>query len=186
MIITISGQAGSGKTTVGRLLAKRLNVDFYDIGTLRKIAAQKRKMTIEEYNSFGMTHPETDKDADAETVRLAKASDNFVIQGRLAYHFIPRSFKVYLTIKPDVAAYRLSLDNKNNNHNNPERNSKSRDAGIEEIRHLSIERDDSDRKRYKKIYGIEDFSDAKNYDLIIDTSNITPEHVVEKIMMALR
>jgi cytidylate kinase len=57
MIITISGQACSGKTTVGKLLAKKLKYKFYDIGTLRKAAALARGMTIEEYNSYGMTHP---------------------------------------------------------------------------------------------------------------------------------
>jgi cytidylate kinase len=177
MIITISGQAGSGKTTVGRLLATKLGVNFYDIGTLRKMAAQKHGMTIEEYNTYGMTHPETDKDADAETIKLAKTVKSFVIQGRVAYHFIPSSIKVYLTIDPDVAAQRLSLD-----HHNPERNSKSKQANVKEIRKLSIERDASDRIRYKKIYGIENFANPKNYDLIIDTSHITAEQVAEKIL----
>jgi len=177
MIITISGQAGSGKTTVGRLLAKKLGYNFYDIGTLRKMAAQKRGMTIEEYNEYGMTHHETDKDADAETIRLSKTENNFVIQGRVAYHFIPKSLKVYLVIDPDVAAKRLSKDN-----NNPERNSKSKHASIEEIKHLSIERDGSDRIRYEKIYGIENFTDKKNYDLVIDTSHLTIVEVAEKIL----
>jgi len=177
MIITISGNAGAGKTTVGRLLAKKLGYNYYDIGTLRKIAAQKRGLTIEDYNIYGMTHPETDMDADAETIRLSNTEDNFVIQGRLAYHFIPKSLKIYFTIDPDVAAYRLSLDN-----DNPERISKSKQASLDTIRSLCIERDESDILRYRKIYGIQDFTDKKNYDLIIDTSNITPEQIVEKIM----
>jgi predicted cytidylate kinase len=177
MIITISGRAGSGKTTVGRLVAKSLGFKYYDIGTLRKMAGKKRGMTIEEYNEYGMTHPETDKDADSETVRLAKTEDNFVIQGRVAYHFIPRSLKVYLTIDPDVAARRLSLDN-----DNPERNSKSIHATIEEIKLLSFERDASDLVRYRNIYGIENFTDPKHYDLVIDTSNLSIEQVAEKIL----
>jgi len=180
MIISISGQAGSGKTSTGRALAKKLNYRFYDIGTLRKMAAQKRGMTIEEYNKYGETHPETDKEADAETVRLAKTKKNFVIQGRVAYYFIPQSLKVYLTVSSDVAAKRILLDK-----NNPERNSKSRTASISEIKKLCIERDKSDRKRYKKIYGIKDFTNPKNYDLIIDTSKLTIERTVEKILSKL-
>jgi CMP/dCMP kinase len=177
MIITISGQAGSGKTTVGRLLAKKLGCNFYDIGTLQKMAGKRLGMTIEEYNEYCSAHPEADRNADAETVRLSKTEDTFVIQGRLAYHFIPDSLKVYLTINPDVAAHRLSMDN-----DNPERNSKSIHASVEEIKRLSIERDIRDVARYKKNYGIENFSDKKHYDLVIDTSYITPEQVVEKML----
>jgi CMP/dCMP kinase len=178
MIITISGQACSGKTTVGKLLAKSLEYNFYDIGTLRKNAALKRGMTIEEYNEYGLTHPETDKDADAETIRLAETEDNFVIQGRLAYHFIPNSFKIYLTVDSDIAAQRTA----NDKNDSAERNSKSRNATIEEIKKLNFERDENDILRYRQIYGINDFTDKKNYDLIIDTTNLTPLQVVDKIL----
>jgi CMP/dCMP kinase len=176
MIVTISGQACSGKTTVGKLLAKRLDYNFYDIGTLRKNAAKARGMTIEEYNVYGMTHHETDKDADAETMRLAKTENDFIIQGRLAYHFIPKSLKVYLTVNPEVAAKRILIDK------DPLRNSKSKTANLDEIKILNIERDRSDVLRYRKIYGIKDFTDEKNYDLTIDTSNMTPEQVVDRIL----
>jgi len=177
MIITLSGQAGAGKTTVGRMLAKKLGYNYYDIGTLRKMAAKERGMTIEDYNIYGLTHHETDTDADAETIKLSKTENNFVIQGRLAYNFIPKSLKVYLIVDPNIAALRLSKDN-----DNPERNSKSKQASFETIRRLCIERDTGDILRYKKIYGIDDFTDKKHYDLIIDTSNITPEQVVEKVL----
>ena len=178
MIITISGQACSGKTTVGKLLAKKLKYKFYDIGTLRKAVALARGMTIEEYNRYGETHPETDKDADAETVRLGKTENNFVIQGRLAYHFIPKSLKIYLIVSPDIAAKRISMDN----NTGAERNSSSKNASLDEIKKLNADRDKGDILRYRKIYGIKDFTDKKNYDLIIDTSNLTPEKIVEKIM----
>jgi CMP/dCMP kinase len=173
MIITISGQAGSGKTSTGRALAKKLKYQFYDIGTLRKMAAKKRGMTIEEYNKYGMTHPETDIEADAEAIKLGKTEDNFVIQGRVAYCFIPNSLKVYLTVSPDVAAKRILLDK-----DNPERNSQSKVSSISEIKKLCVERDKSDVLRYKKIYGIKNFNDKKNYDLVIDTSKLTIEQVV--------
>lgn len=177
MIISISGQAGSGKTSVGRLLAEKLKYDFYDIGTLRKMSAEKRGMTIEEYNKYGETHTETDKDADAETVKLAKTKKNFVIQGRLAYYFIPDSLKVYIKVDQNIAAERIS-----NDKGNPERNSESKISTIPEIKNLCIARDKSDLLRYQRAYGIKDFTDPKNYDLIIDSSSLTIEQVVDVIL----
>ncbi len=165
MIITISGQAGSGKTTIGKALAKRLGYEFYDIGTLRKQMAAERGMTIEEFNKLGETESFTDKDADNFTIQLAKTKKDFVMQGRLGYYFIPQSLKVYLNVAPWKAAERVMKD-----QSNPERNSKSKHATLAEIQQLCIDRDSSDIIRYKKVYGIGNFADPKNYDLIIDTT----------------
>ena len=177
MIITISGLAGSGKTTVGKALAEKLMYKFYDIGTFRKKMAAERGMTIEEFNKLGETESFTDKDADSYLENLGKTEDNFVVQGRLAYYFIPYSVKVFLNVSLDKAAQRIKKDS-----NNPERNSESQHSPLEIIRRLSKDRDDSDKVRYKKWYGIENYRDPKHYDLVIDTSNITAEQVVQKIV----
>ena len=177
MIITLSGLAGSGKTTIGKELAKRLGYKFYDIGTLRKEMAAERGMTIEAFNKLGEKDPSTDKDADALSIKLGKTEDNFVIQGRTAYYFIPNSVKLFLTVSPDVAAKRIKGDS-----DNPERNSESKHSPLEVIRRLSVDRDDSDILRYRKWYGIENYRDPKNYDMVIDTSNLAVEQVLKKIM----
>jgi len=177
MIITISGVAGSGKTTVGKILAEKLGYKFYDIGTLRKQMAKARGMTIEEFNKLGETDSSTDKDADAFTINLAKTEKDFVMQGRTAYHFIPHSVKIYLTVSPQIAAERVVMDNLN-----PERNSASKTATVEQIEKLCKDRDNSDMLRYRKIYGIENFADPKNYDLVLDTTNLSVNQVVNKIL----
>jgi len=177
MIITISGLAGSGKTTVLKELAKRLNYSFYDIGTLRKRMAKERGMTIEEFNKLGEKESFTDNDADKYLENLGKTEDNFVVQGRLAYYFIPHSIKIFLNVTLEKAAERIMKDS-----DNPERNSESQHSSLEVIRRLSKDRDDSDIVRYRKWYGIENYRDPKNYDLIIDTSNITADQVVQKII----
>jgi len=177
MIITISGTAGSGKTTVGKLLAKHFGVKFYDIGTLRKQMAKNRGMTIEEFNKLGETDPSTDKDADAFTIKLSKSGESFVMQGRTAYYFIPDSIKIYLTVSPNVAAQRVLMDN-----SNPERNSASKHSTLEEIQKLCKDRDASDILRYKKIYGIQNFADPKHYDLVLDTTNLDINQVFSKIL----
>jgi cytidylate kinase len=181
MIITLSGQAGSVKTTVGKLLAKKLKYKFYDIGTLRKQMARVRGMTIEEFNKLGEKDSSTDKDADAKLIEIGRTQADAVIQGRVAYFFVPNSIKIYLTVSPNVAAQRIMQDK-----NSSERNSNAKTSTLEEIKKLSAERDESDVRRYKRIYGIENFSDKKHYDLVIDTSKISAEQVVEKILFYMK
>jgi cytidylate kinase len=86
--------------------------------------------------------------------------------------------KVYLIVSPDVAAKRISVDN----NTSAERNSSSKNASLDEIKKLNVDRDKGDILRYRKIYGIKDFTDKKNYNLIIDTSKLTPEKIVGKIL----
>jgi cytidylate kinase len=42
MIITIAGTVGSGKSTVGRIIAKRLGLKHYSIGDLMREMAEQR------------------------------------------------------------------------------------------------------------------------------------------------
>jgi len=171
MIITISGSAGSGKSTIGRLLAIKLGYKYYDIGDLRRQMAKKKGMTIEELNDLGENDSSTDVEADELTKRLAETEDNFVIQGRIAYYFIPKSFKVFLTVSDEVAAERLLKDK------TAIRDTQQKANNILEQMMLAKERNASDVRRYKKYYGIENFADLKYYDLIVDT---TYEHDIEK------
>ena len=41
-------------------------------------------------------------------------------------------------------------------------------------------------ERYKKLYNIDDFEDSKNYDLVIDTANISPEEIVDIILAKIK
>jgi cytidylate kinase len=180
MILTISGLAGSGKSTIGKALAKRLGFNYYDIGDLRKQMAKDNGMTIEDYNKLGETESYTDKDADKYTQELARTRDNFVIQGRLAYHFIPKSVKIFLRASMDVAAKRVFNDKVS------DRSSQKKVKNVEEQKKQLIERDASDIRRYKKHYGIDNYTDPKHYDFILDTTNENKvEKNVDKIMAFL-
>ena len=72
MIIALSGMPGSGKSTVAKQLAEKLGWPRYYIGGLRREAARKRGMTLEEYNKLGETDPATDKEVDEMQKNSAK------------------------------------------------------------------------------------------------------------------
>jgi cytidylate kinase len=176
MIITVSGLAGAGKGSVCRQLSSRLNYNYYSMGDLRRMMAKDRGMTIEEFNKLGETQAFTDTDADDYQVALSKREDNFIMEGRVSYHFIPNSIKIFLYVKPIVAAKRIFNDQTGNRLN-------------EKIGHtlndqlqLTLARDASDKLRYKKYYNIDDYTDKKYFDLYLDTSDKTVSEVTDNIV----
>src|SRR4030067_215399 len=110
IIITIHGQAGSGKSSISKLLAKRLRYKHYSVGDLRRQIAKKHGIPLTELNKLGEKHDWTDRGPDELQQELGKKEDNFVIDGRTCFFFIPHSFKVYLHADIKVRAKRVLKD----------------------------------------------------------------------------
>ncbi len=177
MIITISGTPGSGKSTVGKMLAEKLGWKHYSTGDMRRRAATSHGMTIEEWNAYGETNPETDTIVDNEVAELGRAEDNFIIDGRLAWHFIPHAFKVFITVDEKEGAERIFGDLKSG-----KRSSQEQHKTIDELIQANRMRTLSDEKRYAKYYPGVIWNDLKTQDLILDSTNLSPEATVEQIL----
>lgn len=171
MIITISGKAGSGKSTVGKIVAEKLGLEFYCIGDIRRKMAAERGMTLAEFNKLGEKEDFTDKEVDEYQRKLGKEKDNIIVVGRTSFHFIPHSFKVFLDVELDEAARRIMNAGRKDEHY----------KSIEEAKRILQGRAESDSKRYKKYYKLNVF-DKKNYDLVIDTTQITAEQAAQRII----
>lgn len=176
MIITITGLPGSGKTTVIKQLSELLGVPWYSVGNLRGKMAEDRGMTIDELNTLGETEAFTDNEVDAYQKHLGESGESFVIDGRLSWYFIPNSFKIFLDVDPDVGAKRIFDASKKG-----ERNDEKTYSSVEEVKQFIAERVASDVRRYQKYYGI-DFLDRSNYDLVLNTTNLTTEEEVRIIL----
>ncbi len=177
MIISISGLPGSGKTTVGKLLAKKLGFKFYSIGDLRGRMAMERGLTIDQLNEIGMKEEWTDREVDEYQKELGEKEDNLIIESRLGFHFIPESVKIFLDVDLETGARRI-FEN--------QRPDEKRKESVKEIMRALKKRIENDRMRYKKYYGIEDFMNRSHYDIVIDTTNLEIEQVVEKILKMLK
>ena len=171
MIITISGLPGSGKTTVGKLLAERIGLKFYSIGDLRGKMAMERGLTIDQLNEIGMKEDWTDKKVDEYQKELGEREDNFLIDSWLGFHFIPHSIKIFLYVDLEVGAERIFRS---------QREDEEKKKTAEEIHEMIKKRVKQTDKRYKKYYGI-DFLDRSHYDIIIDTTDLTINQVIEEI-----
>ena len=179
MIITLTGLPGAGKSTVADKLAQQLNMSRFSAGDLRRNMAQERGLTLDELNTLGETQDFTDKDVDAYQEKIGKEQDNFVIDGRLSWHFIPNSLKVFLDVELDEAARRIFEASKQG-----QRPNEIAYESADQVRKALKQRLASDQKRYQRYYKI-DYLNTDNYDVVIDTTKKIPEEIVAIILRAL-
>ena len=177
MIITISGHPGSGKDTVGKILAERLSYKFYSMGDLRGKLAEEKHLSLGDLLKQNEASPEVDNRLDEYQKNLGKREDNFVIVGHTSARFIPHAFKVLLTVDPAEGAKRVFSDSANR----PDEHYSS----LEETKAALDEILKSNKKRYKKFYSFDPY-EKEGYDLVIDTTNISAKEVSEKILKELK
>ena len=176
MIITISGTPGTGKSVTAKFLCKKLGLKHFSIGDIRGEMALERGITIDQLNEIGKNEDWTDREADRMTEKLGQEDDNFVIDGRIAFHFIPHSIKVFLKGDLRLGATRIFKE---------QRPDEKHHDSIENLYQMLKGRIQSDDDRYKKWYGL-NFKDPKHYDLVIETDNITPGETADIIIEYLR
>lgn len=179
MIITITGKPGSGKSTIAQRLADALHYKRYYIGQMRRDLAKAHGLTLEELNELGEHEDWTDRRVDSQVEKIGQTEDNFVLEGRTAFHFIPQSVKLFFDVSDEEGARRLF------NHLRTgavEQRNEARDIdSLEDIIALNQKRMASDKKRYEKYYHIDAF-DPKNFDLWLDTTKLNPDQVFEKVL----
>ena len=154
MVITISGTPGAGKTTVAKMLANKLQYEYYGVG--QKLREQQ-----------GTPHV---KKGDDNALDNYSVINETVVDGRLAYHFFPDSFKVYLFCSDSIAAQRIMQDNR-----------KSEQVSDKELAIKKMkERKEYDKKRYMEEYGL-DYTNTTQYDLVINTTKKSVDEIVTVI-----
>lgn len=138
---------------------------------MRDMAAE-RGLSILELSRSAEEKDWIDREIDARTVQLAETGGEFVMDARLGWHFIPQSIKVFLEVRPDVAARRIF---------DARRGSERENVNLDTTTKAIESRTYSERQRYLRYYGL-DYTDHSCYDLVIDTSELTIEEVVDLII----
>ncbi len=175
MKIVISGMHGSGKDTIADLLAKKLKIKRYSVGAFRRKMAEERGITLAELNKIGEKEQFTDKEADDWQTKIGKNEDNFIIDGRISFHFIPDSIKIFLKVSPEEGARRIMNANREG----------EKMENIKQAIEMWNERMISDTARYKKYYNLNPFEE-KYYDFVLDTTNLEIKEVFSKVMNFLK
>jgi cytidylate kinase len=163
--IAISGNSGCGNTTISKIVADRLGLQF--INFTFRILAKEKGISLEEVLEKAAKDDWWDKEVDSRQVQLARESGGCVLGSRLAIWMLEEAdLKVYLKASPETRAKRIV---------------KREGGDIEAVAAFTAERDRQDHTRYIRIYNINN----ENYQfagLIIDTENLNPDAIATLII----
>ncbi|AEF96047.1 (d)CMP kinase [Methanotorris igneus] len=173
MIITIGGLPGTGTTTMAKKIAEKYGLKHVCAGFIFRDMAKEMGMDLSEFSKYAEENEEVDKEIDRRQVEMAKEG-NIVLEGRLAAWMLMRNnikidLAIWLKAPPMVRAERISI---------------RENEDVEEAMRKMLEREQSEKKRYKEIYNI-DIDDLSIYDLVIDTSKWGVDGVFNIICTAI-
>jgi cytidylate kinase len=156
MLITVSGPAGSGKTTLAASLAEELGYEHVSGGDIFRDIAAERDLTPLELNHLAEDDDQIDRDLDRRLRSLAREREDLVLESRLAGWMAGEfaDFRLWLDAPLDVRAARIA-----------DREEKS----VEQARTETQKRAESEARRYEEYYGI-DITDLSIYDLVVNTA----------------
>lgn len=174
MIITISGLAGTGTTSLSRELRDALGYEYIYAGQIFRDEAALRDMSIDAFVELLKKNPEIDKSIDLKMVEHAKSNDKIILEGRLtAYmmekHGIP-ALKILLVTPYEVSTQRVA---------------DREGISLEEADRVVKKRDKTDHERYLDFYDI-DIHDEAIYDYVIDSNKLTIQQEVDMILGILK
>ena len=170
MHITITGDIGSGKSSVGKALAERLNMELVDSGQLYRQFSED-VLALNKSGDWSVDHQ-----IDSHIEELGKAAEDKVFVSRLAWHFVPNSIKVYLMVNPLLAASRIFNASR----------STEKHKSVDGVLYYQAERSLVEMKRYREMYNLEDPSGLSSSDIVVFIGKRNIEEVTDCVLHAIK
>ena len=215
-VIAIDGPAGSGKSTVSKMIAKRLGLLYIDTGAMYRaltLKAMRRKLDLKDEAALAALARSTKVGLEPSGVTLKVTLDGEDVTGLIRTPELTNNVK-YIARVPDVrgemvrlqraigeasgavlegrdigtvvfpdATYKFYLDadvEERARRRHKELLESGQSIGLEEIKKDVVVRDDSDMKR--SVGALKRSPDA----ILIDTTSLTIDEVVEKLISYIR
>lgn len=191
-VITIARGYGSGGRTLGKLLAKELGIHCYDRELLRMASDEsginealfgKADEALKSMPLFKIAHreykgeilpPDSDEfvsddnlfNYQAKVIRELANTESCIIIGRCADYLLKDSaIRLFFYAPEEDCIARVMKQN----------------GGTEKEIIKKIEKTNKGRSEYYKYYTGQDWNDARNYDLCLNTSSMSYEKLVEAV-----
>lgn len=163
--IAISGLPASGTSTTAKALAQKLNLTYHSAGDFFRKYLLDHDIPLWDKSRIP---DELDRKIDQELTNLAASDKKVVIDADYIGYFtrnMPHVLRVLLTCNEQVRIKRALV--RKHTHTETKEEIKLRETGLD--------------AKFRKLYAAENYLDPKFFDLVIDTTNITPEEVVDQI-----
>lgn len=168
--IAISGDIGTGKSTLARLLSEKLNWQYISAGNYFRDWYKKQGMDVSKV--YGIPEQE-DRKMEADFKKEMAEKSNTIFESRLAGWLAKdykETLKVLCVVDSETAYKRVA----------------KRDSVSEsEAEKLSKQRAKDLVDKFNNLYGVSDFLDEKYFDLVINTTSLSPDQVLEEVLQKL-
>jgi len=161
--ITLFGLAGTGTSTIGKMIASTCGYDFFSGGLMFRDMAKQKNMDLYEFSELCAKDKKYDIELDKKIKQYGIDNDNFVFESRICWYFIPDSIKIKLSCDDNIRFERISKRDQ-------------KDLGY--VITKTKERELSERDRYMRYYGLEDYDSNLHFDIVVDTSYKTEDEIL--------
>lgn len=168
MRITLNGDLGSGKSTIGNRLAQVLGIPYVSTGRIFREIGQISNLSALQTNLAAEDNTAIDFAVDKKIKELDQNRQDFILDSRMAWHFVHGAVNVFLSVELETAALRIMSDHTRATEQYP-----SLKVAIDSLQR----RRSSENKRYRSLYGV-DIDDINNYDLAIITDDASVDEIV--------
>ena len=168
--ITISGKICTGKTTLYKSLQDKLKWSVFSTGQYFREYAKKHTLSLEKADE---QNEKITKQVDYKVRDLLKKDKHIIAEGWMT--------GIMADAYPSILKILLVCDDKTR----ISRFAQREHIDISEAEKRIKERENNVFNKLKQIYSRNDFLDKKNYNLIIDTTHITPQKILQRVISRL-
>ena len=168
--IAISGDIGTGKTTLARALGEKLGWQHLSAGEYFRKWHEEHGIPLEH---TGKVPPEVDKAIDFGFQEQMQTKKHIIFESRLAGWLsrdFPGVYRILCVTDFEVAMERVAKRDR---------------ISVEEAKEKSQERSKALEEKFYNLYGTNDFLDPKYFNLVVDTTNISPSETLDFVLKAL-
>lgn len=168
--IAISGDSGTGTTTLAKKLAFKLGWAYFNTGQFVRAWHQEHNIPLEESDKIP---EEVDRELEAKGQERMKNEEGLVFEARLAGWLskdLPDVLKILCVADEETRLQRVAERDK---------------VTLQEAEEKTIKRAQELQKKFKKLYGVEDALNPQYFDLVIDTGKLNANEALEEVMSLL-